>query len=557
MIGLFDKPMLGPSAVDLWPYQEEAVAAVGNEFRKGVRRTLISMATGSGKTIVAAAIVRRCVESGHRVLFLAHTDELIQQTAAKFDLVGIEPAIEQAGQHARALWRDPDAVVGSVATVARPERLISWPEDYFDYVIVDEGHRALADSYKRIMSHFRSARVLVMTATPVRTDEQALGYICETLAYKFTILDAWDAGRRDGRQYICDLKIVKPELGIDPKALKRKKRDFTDREYEDRIAPMVEMIANEVRQKVGDLRSIQFWPTIRLAQIFAAAQNQWYPSDAVWGEDPVRDAKIKLFRSGEMVALNNMNLFTEGFDLPECNAAVLGRNTDSWSMMLQQIGRTLRAGKPHAVILDLFKITEKFGAGSDPLSYLIQPIDIEGPTGFDGEIDGIRKIMAEILAREPELTLLTAKDQAEDEYERRKKTTVAVRLSIAERDINVHEESYLASDVLGDSGTVPVEAAKRASTFEPATERMVNYLLSLGYTGKTANLSKASAGVIIGKLKAQKEAGVASYGQRVRLIGEGVPVDSAREMPKTSAEDFLDQCARRREEVYGRRRSRP
>lgn len=534
MPGLFDTPTLGPCKVTLWPYQEEAVDAVGAEFRKGVRSTLLSLCTGAGKTMIAAMIVRKCVEKDRKCLFLAHTSELIEQTADKFDLFGIEPGVEQAGQFARSMF-DAQAVVGSVQTMMQPGRLASWPTDYFDYVIVDEGHRSLSDSYKRIMAHFRKARILVMTATPVRTDGQAIDYVCESLAYKFSIRDAWRRGKQDGRQYICDIRRVIPDdLGIDPGVLRRSKADITDRHYDARLAVPMEVLCNYIRGRVEGRQTIQFWPTIRCAQLAAEGQRGYYPSDAVWGQDPCRKDKIKSYRDGDIRMLANQELFREGFDVPNTSAIVLGRSTNSWSMMLQQIGRGLRAGKSECLVLDLWGLTERFG---DTEGYLVQPAEIDGTPGFYEEAEEIRRELAAIRKKEPELSLMNAIEQAEEDVERRRKRKqYAVRIAIAERYVACAENTYHDMKLYEEGSVGPAARAAPVSDFKPATDGQKRYLRFLGFGDEVERWSKGRAGTAISYAKRQREAGKSTIWQRTKLARNGVEMGDARDMSKEQAD---------------------
>ena len=548
-MGLFDTPTLGPCRVDLWPFQEEAIEAVRDQFTRKVKRTLLSMCTGSGKTITAASIARRAVERGNRVLFLAHTTELIQQTADKFDMLGVEVGVEQAEEHGLALFK-ADVVVGSVATMQKPQRLLSWNPDYFDLVIIDEGHRSLAESYRRIMAHFDRARVLVMTATPVRTDEQAIGYICESLAYKFSIRDAWKRGKQDGRQYICDLRIVPVSLGVNLKKLRRADEDFTDRHYDDRVAPMLDMVCNKVREHIGDRTAIQFFPSVRCAQLAAHAQNRWYPTEAIWGADENRADRIRRFREGEIQSVTNMNLFTEGFDVPRCDMVVLARNTNSWSMMLQQIGRGLRAGKADCKVLDLASLTSQFG---EEEGFLVQPIDILGETGFDNEIDSLKRILAGIQKREPELTLMNAIEQAEDELVQRRRKSYAIRIAIEERQIDCPEEQYSAMQAYEDGTPGMAATPARQAKFVPATPAQIAFLKRRGEKG-CERYSKGQAGTRISYYKRQEDAGKSTMPQRAALVNNGVPVEQAREMTKDQASEFMDRLAQQRERIYGRRK---
>lgn len=502
-------------------------------------------------TVVAASIIRRGNEHGRKVLFLAHTDELIQQTAGKLDLLGVQPAVEQGEEHARAYWRNPDAVVASVMTLIQPGRLESWPEDSFDLIIVDEGHRIMGESYKRILAHFRNAKVIVLTATPLRLDEQELGHIVESVAFRFSVLDAWNEEKKTGQQYLCDIRMIKCDVGVDLKKLKPTRQDFCDSDTDARIAPMMEIICNKVREHIGADKTVAFWPSIRAAQAFAGGMRSLgFDADAVWGSDPDRANKIRRYRSEDMNVLSNMNLLVEGWDVPETTNVVLGRNTQSWSMVLQQIGRGLRAGKPYCRVLDLQSITDQFG--ETPGALFVQPLGILGGEGFDREVN---EILAEKIRTTPELSMKAAIEEAEHEAEDRKrlKQQFAVRMAIAERKIECVEDQYSVKELIGDGEVVVGSRPVVQKGFRPATDGQKRYLAHLGVYN-TDNWSFERAGCTISKLKQQREGGVADVKERKRLIRDGVHPDQARETTCAQASAYMDQLEQRRQKVYGNRR---
>ena len=125
---------------------------------------LLYHATGTGKTVTAVMDAKRC---GGRTLFLAHTQELVNQAADTFRNLWPEVTV---GRYMEAI-KEPDAhvVCGSVQSVAL--HLEDFREDAFSYLIVDEAHHAAADTYQKILAYFHPAFTLGLTATPERTDD--------------------------------------------------------------------------------------------------------------------------------------------------------------------------------------------------------------------------------------------------------------------------------------------------------------------------------------------------------------------------------------------------
>ena len=163
--------------MELRPYQQQARAAVQDEWKLGNTRTLLVLPTGCGKTTVFAKITEDCVRLGDRVLILAHRGELLDQAADKIKRsTGLTCATEKAEQScldSSSCWYR--VTVGSVQSLMRESRLSRFKEDYFDTIIIDEAHHAVSDSYQRVLEHFHNAKVLGVTATPDRGDMRELG----------------------------------------------------------------------------------------------------------------------------------------------------------------------------------------------------------------------------------------------------------------------------------------------------------------------------------------------------------------------------------------------
>jgi len=167
----------------LRPYQHECLRRLRARYREGARRLLVSLPTGTGKTVVFAAMPG-FFEMKKRMLVLAHRQELLEQAAAKFEAAvpHLPVGIEQGSRHAA-----PDAriVLASVATVGREEssRLLKLDPEQFYLIVVDEAHHAVAATYRRVFDHFGlfdegTKRLLVgFTATPRRGDKQTLAEV--------------------------------------------------------------------------------------------------------------------------------------------------------------------------------------------------------------------------------------------------------------------------------------------------------------------------------------------------------------------------------------------
>ncbi|HSY21823.1 MAG TPA: DEAD/DEAH box helicase family protein, partial [Polyangiaceae bacterium] len=153
--------------ITLRAYQAALVEEVREAYRARARSVIMQLATGGGKTATASALIARAVEAGRRVIFASHLDALIDDTSERLAAAGIEHGIVQADRPTNAT---APVQVCSLATLhRRGERPPA------DLVIVDECHRAMADSVRGVLESYPKARILGLTATPERGDGAPLG----------------------------------------------------------------------------------------------------------------------------------------------------------------------------------------------------------------------------------------------------------------------------------------------------------------------------------------------------------------------------------------------
>ncbi len=341
--------------MELRPYQVEARDKVKQEWKDGKKKTLLVLPTGTGKTIVFASVTQDCVADGARVLILAHRGELLDQASDKiFKTTGLRCAVEKAEQSCLSSWYR--VVVGSVQTLMRDKRLAQFPSDYFEYIIIDEAHHALSDSYLKILDHFKDAKVLGVTATPDRGDMKNLGTVFESLAYEYTLPQAI----KDG--YLSPIKAVTIPLDLDLSGVSTQAGDFKASDIDNALDPYLYQIADEMQSYCKDRKTVVFLPLIRTSQKFTAILNsKGFRAAEVNGNSADREKVLADFAVDKYNVLCNSMLLTEGWDCPSVDCIIVLRPTKVRSLYCQMVGRGTRLseGKDHLLLLDFLWHTER------------------------------------------------------------------------------------------------------------------------------------------------------------------------------------------------------
>lgn len=311
-----------------------------------------------GKTICFAAVVKDAVDAGGRALVLAHRGELLEQAADKIKAAtGLGCSVEKAESTSLGEWYR--VTVGSVQTMMRPKRLGQFPEDWFDVIVVDEAHHALADSYQAVLGHFPGAKVLGVTATPDRADRRNMGEYFDSIAYEYSLPRAI----KDG--YLCPIKAQTIPLDIDISGVGVSAGDFKAGELGDALDPYLERIADEMLAAgCKERRTVVFLPLVKTSQRFRRVlAMRGFRAAEVNGESEDRAEVLAAFDRGEYDVLCNSMLLTEGWDCPSVDCVIVLRPTKSRSLYAQMVGRGTRlspeTGKTELLLLDFLWHTER------------------------------------------------------------------------------------------------------------------------------------------------------------------------------------------------------
>lgn len=343
--------------MNLRPYQQEAFERVFSEWDGGVKKTLLVLPTGTGKTIVFSKIAEECVRRGKRVLIMAHRGELLEQAADKiYKSTGLQCSVEKAEQTCLGEWYR--IIVGSVQTLMHERRLNKFKQDYFDVIVIDEAHHCVSDSYQRVLQHFNDSYVLGVTATPDRADLKNLGSYFDSLAFEYTMPQAIKSG------YLVPIKALTVPLKIDISMVGISAGDFKVGEIGTALDPYLYQIADEMVKYCMDRKTIVFLPLIATSQKFMGILNErGFVAAEVNGSSEDRAEILQDFEDGKYNVLCNSMLLTEGYDCPAVDCIIVLRPTKSRPLYAQMVGRGTRlspeTGKDHLLLIDFLWMTER------------------------------------------------------------------------------------------------------------------------------------------------------------------------------------------------------
>lgn len=289
-----------------------------------------------GKTQTFLALAQRYVQkTGGRVLVLAHRDELVSQPIERGANMGLHIAREQGSSTGVGY----QVVASTIQTMQY--RREKYPPDYFGLVIADEAHHSPSDMFRETLDYFGGAYTLGVTATPDRLDGVGLGEVFSAVGYDYGMADAVDDGW---------LVPVRPEVvevdGLDLSKLRVRGGDFAPEELGEMMAEHSHYVASVLVQRAGPRPTIVFCCSVAHAMAQAEALRKYTDAGVAFvsGETP-KDERAQIltdFAAGRIQFVTNVEVLTEGTDLPKTACIAMARPTKSRGLLVQAIGRGCR-----------------------------------------------------------------------------------------------------------------------------------------------------------------------------------------------------------------------
>jgi len=331
-------------------YQQKGVDNIRNAYIEKHKAPLFVLPTGGGKTVVFCHIAQQTASRNKRVLILVHRVELLRQTSKALTKSGVRHGLMNPKY-------TPDlkasVQVASVQTLVN--RLDKIPPP--DLIVIDEGHHATAGSWRKIIEYYPNARILGVTATPIRGDGKGLGVhasgVFDALVMGPQISELIDLG------FLVKPIIYAPKTRPDFSSVKIIRGDYDKTQVTEIMdKPTITGDAVDHYKKLcSGVPAIVFCVSVshaeHVAQSFRDSGYKAYSVDGTM-DDSTRSRILGGLGNGTIEVVTSCDLVSEGTDIPAVGCAILLRPTQSTGLYLQQVGRALRIadGKTEAIILD-------------------------------------------------------------------------------------------------------------------------------------------------------------------------------------------------------------
>lgn len=335
--------------------QREALAAIAEVRANGARRAVVVSATGTGKTILSALDVKAA--NPKRMLFIVHREQILDRTMLEYARVLDRPLSDFGKLAGGSRQLDRPFVFATIQSLSKASTLESIDPQTFEYVLVDEVHRAGAMSYRTVLDHLEPSFLLGMTATPERTDRfnvyELFDYV---VPYEIRLTKALEEEMLAPFHYygVADISFDDGSTTNDYTLLAK----LTSPERVRHVLAGIETYGQAGVAPRGLIFCSRKEEAHQLSHAFngATLRGRRLRTLALTGDDgiPAREDAVERLERGDLDYLLTVDVFNEGVDIPSVNQLVMLRQTQSAIVFTQQLGRGLRkaAGKDYLVVID-------------------------------------------------------------------------------------------------------------------------------------------------------------------------------------------------------------
>ena len=351
--------------MQLRSYQQEAVEKTLEFLKSNQGNPLIVAPTGSGKSLIIAALCKEL--GGKNILVLAHRKELLTQNATAIKILNPQSSIDFYSASLRRKSLSSDITIAGIASIARVNPSLL-PQ--LEYIIIDEAHLVNdvdEGQYRRLIKSFPSARVIGLSATPFRLKSGFLhknpSSVFTDIAFDISLINLIEQG------YLSFLSSKSSIVQADMRNVHVRGGEFVPEECE-KIFSNQELIEKAVEDIFLHSKGRKSWLVFcsgvnHAKKITFELQKRNVSSAIITGETSQsdRDYLLEMHRRREIQALINVDVLTVGFDGPYIDLIILLRATKSCGLYIQIVGRGARIypEKKNCMVLDYGGNIERFG----------------------------------------------------------------------------------------------------------------------------------------------------------------------------------------------------
>jgi superfamily II DNA or RNA helicase len=347
-------PRQAGELLQLREHQEDALRALERMRAEGKTIALLEHATGAGKTVTAITDARRL---GGRTLWLVHRRDLVAQTQREFQRLW--PEAETGRYYGGTHETDADNLVAAIQSVV--DQLDEFGPKEFAYLVIDEAHHAAAETYRRILEHFKPRFILGLTATAERADGQNLLELFRDCAHRLTLQEAVERGE------LVPIRCVRVKTNVDLSRVRYNQVQYNRQDIEQAIAIPARdrLIVDTYVEHVPNRKAVAFAVNVRHGEALAEEfQRRGIPAKSVSGRMSSREREQILhdFQEGKLRVLCACDILNEGWDCPNIEVLLMARPTLSRVIYLQQLGRGTRkaAGKECLIVFDFVDNSSRY-----------------------------------------------------------------------------------------------------------------------------------------------------------------------------------------------------